>query len=80
MFGINEYELAIMALVLLPFLLVGVGLVRGLTGRTSRVVSQSNSEEARLVQQIFEDLQRMERRVEALETILLDRVRDQERV
>jgi phage shock protein B len=81
MFGINLVEiLLILSITLgLPILLL-VCVSKGLRSGSSRAGLQSNPEEARMIQQIYEDLQRMERRVEALETILLDRARDQERV
>lgn len=43
-------------------------------------MAQSDEEDIRIIQEIHQGLERMEKRVEALETILLDRVRDHERV
>ena len=81
MFGIGLIEILFILCVVvgLPLLLI-VCLIKGLKCGTSGPGIQSSPDEARLVQQIYEDLQRMDKRVEALETILLDRARDHERV
>jgi phage shock protein B len=43
-------------------------------------MAQSGGDDIQIIQEILQGLERMEKRVEALETILLDRARDQERV
>ncbi len=43
-------------------------------------MAQSDEEDIRIIQEIHQGLERMEKRIEALETILLDRARDHERV
>jgi hypothetical protein len=79
MFGINPIEMFFIFLVVLPFLLLAVGVIKGLRDESSRARLYSNPEEVRMIQQIYEDLQRMEKRMEALETILLDRAREAEK-
>lgn len=79
MSGINPIEMLIIFLVILPFFLFVVGVFKGLRGESSRARLYSNSEEVRMIQQIYEDLQRMEKRIESLETILLDHAREAEK-
>lgn len=79
MFGINHIEMFIIFLVILPFLLFVVWVIKAMRGESSRARLYSNPEEVRMIQQIYEDLQRMEKRMEALETILLDRAREAEK-
>jgi len=47
--------------------------IKILKGGLSRSSQQSQAEETRIIQEIFDGLSRMEQRVEALETIILDR-------
>ena len=47
--------------------------IKILKGGISRKDQQRQAEEARLIQEIYQGFSRMEGRVEALETILLDR-------
>ena len=47
--------------------------IKILKGGVSRKGRQSQAEEARLIQEIYQGLSRMESRIEALETIILDR-------
>jgi phage shock protein B len=49
--------------------------IKLITGGVSRKSRTEQSEEARMIQEIYRGLTRMEERVEALETILLDRDR-----
>ena len=49
--------------------------IRILKGGLSRKGQRVQSEEARMIQEIYQGLSRMEARVEALETIILDRER-----
>jgi len=44
-------------------------------GEASRKGQRLESEEARMIQEIFQGLSKMEKRLEALETIILDRGR-----
>ena len=47
--------------------------IKILKGGLSRSGQRSQAEEAKMVQEIYQGLSRMEERVEALETIILDR-------
>ena len=47
--------------------------IKMLKGGFSRKGQQSQAEEAKVIQEIYQGLSRMEERVEALETIILDR-------
>jgi len=49
--------------------------IRIMQGGISRKDQASFSEEARMIQDIYQGLNRMEQRIEALETILLDKER-----
>lgn len=49
--------------------------IKILKGGLSRSDQKSQSDETKMIQEIFEGLSRMEDRVEALETILLDQKR-----
>ena len=46
--------------------------IKILKGGLSRSGQKSEAEEARMIQEIYQGLSRMEQRVEALETIILD--------
>lgn len=50
-------------------------IIRILRGGVSREEQRILSEETRMIQDIYQGLRRMEERVEALETLLLDRER-----
>ena len=50
--------------------------VRMIKGKGSQGDRQQEAEEARTIQEIYQGLSRMEERVEALETILLDRAKE----
>lgn len=52
------------------FVAIGVRLFRGAGDRASQ------AEDARIVQEIYQGLSRLEKRIEALEAILLDRQRE----
>jgi phage shock protein B len=62
-----------------PFVAVVGGIMLAglkiLKGSASRQSQQRQAEEAKLMQELYQGLSRMEERVEALETILLDRKR-----
>jgi phage shock protein B len=47
--------------------------IKIIKGGVTRKQQTEEAEEARVVQQIYQELSRMEARIEALETILLDR-------
>ena len=47
--------------------------IRILKGGLSRTDQKAQAEEAKMVQEIYDGLSRMEQRVESLETIILDR-------
>ena len=49
--------------------------IKILKGGLSRKGQKYQAEEARIIQEIYQGLSRMEQRVEALETIILDRER-----
>ncbi|MGE5257250.1 MAG: hypothetical protein ACM3KE_11295 [Hyphomicrobiales bacterium] len=52
---------------------IGVRLFRGSGDRASQ------TEDARVIQEIYQGLSRLEKRIETLETILLDRKREEQR-
>ncbi len=60
------------SVVLIPVIIGGTILlsIRLLKGRTTR---KDQADDSKLIQEIYQGLSRMEERVEALETILLDR-------
>ena len=81
MVGIGILELIILGVIVIPvvavigFLLVaGLAVLRG--GGKSR---RSNPDEARLIQEIHRGLDKMEKRIESLETIVLDQTKDHEK-
>ena len=53
--------------------------IRIIKGGVTRKQQAREAEEARLIQEMFQHLSRMEARIEALETILLDRQKGQSR-
>jgi len=62
---------SLLALIILGvFVLVGIKMVRNGRNKPRKV---TEDEEARMIQEIYQGLSRMEQRVEALETILYDR-------
>lgn len=62
----------VMALVLIGFVL---GALKILKGDPARRNKEQAAEETRMIQAIYHQLSKMEDRIEALETILLDRER-----
>ena len=50
--------------------------IKMLKGGLSRKGQKLESEESRIIQEIYQGLSKMEKRVEALETIILDRERE----
>jgi phage shock protein B len=53
--------------------------IKLIKGGVSRERQQQQAEEARMIQEIYQGLSRIEERVEALETILLDREKRDQR-
>ena len=54
--------------------LVIIGIIRAAkSGEISRKDKEAREEEARMIQEIYHGLSKMEKRVEALETILIER-------
>ncbi|HOD49996.1 MAG TPA: hypothetical protein PLM14_03820 [Candidatus Hydrogenedentes bacterium] len=78
--GLSITIIAIVALLIpllalaLPVILI-LGLVRILTGRSVRRNPQQEAEEARLMQELYRGMARLEERTENLETIVLERDR-----
>lgn len=79
-------KLAVLLIFGTPFIAVVGGILikvlRIVTGNPSRGESQrtrqnKENEEAKLMQEIYQGLSRMERRIEALETILIERDREE---
>jgi phage shock protein B len=67
----------VIMLALIPgTILLAIKLFRGGFSRTDQ---HQQAEEAKMIQQIYQGLSRMEERIEALETILLDREREGQR-
>lgn len=56
--------------------LIIIGIIRAAkTGGISKKEKQAHTEETKMIQDIYKGLSKMEERVEALETILMDRQR-----
>lgn len=56
--------------------LIIIGIIRAAkTGGISKKEKQAHSQETKMIQDIYKGLSKMEERVEALETILMDRQR-----
>jgi phage shock protein B len=53
--------------------------IKLIKGGVSRAQQSQQADEARTIQEIFQGLSRMEDRVEALETILLEREKEEQR-
>ncbi len=70
------FFLCIMVLILGGTLLGALRIWKGEGGKARR---SDNAEEARLIQDIYHGLLKMEERVEALETLLLERERENEK-
>lgn len=65
----------IIMLALVPVtILLAIRLFKGGVSRTDR---KQQAEEARMIQEIYQGMSRMEERVETLETILLDREKEE---
>ena len=64
----------IIALAIIPVsILLAIKFFKGGLSRTDQ---KNQAEEAKMIQEIYQGLSRMEKRVEALETILLDREKE----
>ena len=72
-------QLAIMMALGIPIVAIVGGLfveaLKVLKGKPSSKTAELSQEETRLIQDVHQGLVRMEKRVEALETILMDRAR-----
>lgn len=77
--GIGLIELILIAAIFLfvPFLLLLL-LIRAVFGGNSTRRGQTSAEETRIIQEIHHELLEMEKRVETLETILMDRVKQED--
>ncbi len=65
----------VLALAIIPgTILIAIRLLKGGFSRTD---CKQQAEETKMIQEIYQGLSRMEERVEALETILLDRDREE---
>lgn len=65
---------AILALATLGLIIIGI-IRAAKTGGISRKEREAHTEETKMIQDIFNSLSKMEERVEALETILIERQR-----
>ena len=54
--------------------------IKIIKGGVSKKGKQTQADEARMIQEIYQGLSEMERRVEALETLILDRERKEHRL
>jgi uncharacterized membrane protein len=77
--GIGLIELILIAAIFLfvPFLLLLL-LIRAVLGGKSTRQRQTSAEETRIIQEIHHELLELEKRVESLETILMDRVKQED--
>ncbi len=73
LFGIMLGGFAIFAIFIFPLALIGWLILRLSSG--GRKEQATSEEESRLIQELYNGLGRMERRVESLETLLLERER-----
>ena len=64
-------------LLLITLGLIIIGIIRTAKGN-GKLDPKSRSEETQMIQDMFNSLSRMEERVEALETILIERSRDRD--
>jgi phage shock protein B len=64
----------LIALAIIPVTIVFA--IRFLKGGFSRTDQKKQAEEAKMIQEIYQGMSRMEERVETLETILLDREKE----
>ena len=82
-FGIGLIELIIIAGVAIV-LIIAIGAIilaalRTFGGARSQKPRAGTTEETRMIQELYNGLSKMEKRIESLETILMDRVKDQDR-
>ena len=82
MWGVGLLETVIVSLLSVPILIVigvfGLLALKMLRGGRSAEASEQGAEETRLIQDVYHGLQKMEQRVEALETILLAKERKED--
>ena len=75
-FSLTVIALVALLIPLLALALPGVlvlGLVRILTGRSVRTNPAQEAQEARLMQELYQGMVRLEERIENIETIVLER-------
>ena len=72
MFGVIFLGGAALLLIILGLIIIGI-IRAAKTGGISRTDRKTQAEEAAMIQDIFNGLSKMEERVEALETILIER-------
>ena len=72
-FPIGFFELLVGVLLLSVLVCVALAAWKVLKGRTSKGYERVESDQSRIMQQLYRGLSRLEERVESLETILLDR-------
>jgi phage shock protein B len=75
----NIPEMALMIPILAIIGVIFLGALSILVGKRAPGRQGNNVEEARLIQDIYHGLLKMEERVEALETLLLEREREHEK-
>ncbi len=79
----NTGSLAVLMLFSIPMVAVigglGIEALKIIKG-TPKKGKEVSTDETEMMQELFRTASRMEKRIEALETLLLDRARDQERV
>lgn len=79
MIRIGPAELALLIPIIALVGFFALGALRIWKGEGGSQRRSNNAEEARLIQDIYHGLLKMEERVEALETLLLERERDNEK-
>jgi len=76
---IGPAELALLIPIIALVGFFALGALRIWKGEGGKTRQTNNAEEARLIQDIYHGLLKMEERVEALETLLLERERENEK-
>jgi phage shock protein B len=75
MFGLGIIELLIIGILVAIFGSIFLAALKILNGQSGGAKGDQQADETRLIQDIYHGLQKMEERIEALETLLLDRER-----
>ena len=76
---IGPAELALLIPIIAMIGIFSISALRIWKGEGGKTRQSNNAEEARLIQDIYHGLLKMEERVEALETLLLERERENEK-